>query len=176
MNLTGYVMTGHHHHQRDVFPVISAHIVGMYGLVLVVGDLIERIGRRESLVAGLLIMGASTLSLAWVASVVATGVALFGLGLGWSLSYVAATTSLVDLAAPRGARHSSSASATCSRGSAPPPSRCSAGPPTARRGSSRSRSAGGARDAAGALARGRPEVPPGIRARRARAPTRRSLC
>ena len=52
MNLTGYVMTGHHHHQRDVFPVISAHIVGMYGLVLVVGDLIERIGRRESLVVG----------------------------------------------------------------------------------------------------------------------------
>jgi MFS family permease len=100
MNLTGYVMTGHHHHQSDVFPVISAHIVGMYGLVLVVGDLIERIGRRESLVAGLLIMGASTLSLVWVASILFTGVALFGLGLGWSLSYVAATTTLVDLTAP----------------------------------------------------------------------------
>ena len=66
MNLTGYVMIGHGHHQRDVFPVISAHIVGMYGLVLVVGDLIERIGRRESLVAGLAIMGASTIGLVWV--------------------------------------------------------------------------------------------------------------
>jgi MFS family permease len=99
MNLAGYVMVGHGHHQRDVFPVISAHIVGMYGLVLVVGDLIERIGRRESLVAGLTIMGASTLSLVWVASVGATGVALFGLGLGWSLAYVSATTTLIDLAA-----------------------------------------------------------------------------
>jgi MFS family permease len=100
MNLTGYLMVGHGHHQSDVFPVISAHIVGMYGLVLVVGDLIERIGRRESLVAGLGIMGASTISLVWVASSLATGVALFGLGLGWSLSYVAATTILVDLAGP----------------------------------------------------------------------------
>jgi MFS family permease len=100
MNLTGYVMVGHGHHQKDVFPVISAHIVGMYGLVLVVGDLIERIGRRESLVAGLGIMGVSTISLVWVASNFATGVALFGLGLGWSLSYVAATTTLVDLAGP----------------------------------------------------------------------------
>jgi MFS family permease len=100
MNLTGYVMVGHGHHQTDVFPVISAHIVGMYGLVLVVGDLIERIGRRESLVAGLAIMGVSTISLVWVASSFATGVALFGLGLGWCLSYVAATTTLVDLAGP----------------------------------------------------------------------------
>jgi MFS family permease len=100
MNLTGYVMVGHGHHQKDVFPVISAHIVGMYGLVLVVGDLIERIGRRESLVAGLGIMGVSTISLVWVASSLATGAALFGLGLGWSLSYVAATTTLVDLAGP----------------------------------------------------------------------------
>jgi MFS family permease len=100
MNLTGYVMVGHGHHQNDVFPVISAHIIGMYGLVLVMGDVIERIGRRESLVAGLGIMGASTISLVWVASSFATGVALFGLGLGWSLSYVAATSTLVDLAGP----------------------------------------------------------------------------
>ena len=98
MNLVGYVMVGHGHHLRDVFPVISAHILGMYGLVLVVGDLIERIGRRESLVAGLAIMGVSTIGLVWVTSIVGTGIVLFGLGLGWSLSYVSATTTLVDLA------------------------------------------------------------------------------
>ncbi len=100
MNLTGYVMLGHHHHQRDIFPVISAHIVGMYGLVLVVGDLIERIGRREALVGGLAVMGVSTLGLVWVSSIFWTGVVLFGLGLGWSLSYVSATSTLVDLAPP----------------------------------------------------------------------------
>jgi MFS family permease len=100
MNLTGYMMVGQGHMQSDVFPVISAHIVGMYGLVLVVGDLVDRLGRRTALVGGLAVMGASTLALAWAESVFATGVALFGLGLGWSFSYVAATSELVDLARP----------------------------------------------------------------------------
>ncbi|HSS82134.1 MAG TPA: MFS transporter [Gaiellaceae bacterium] len=100
MNLTGYMMVGQGHMQSDVFPVISAHIVGMYGLVLVVGDLIDRLGRRVALVGGLAVMAVSTLGLAWTMSVFATGVALFGLGLGWSFSYVAATSELVDLALP----------------------------------------------------------------------------
>jgi MFS family permease len=100
MNLTGYMMVGQGHMQSDVFPVISAHIVGMYGLVLVVGDLVDRLGRRVALVGGLVVMGGSTLALAWAMSTFATGVALFGLGLGWSFSYVAATSELVDLALP----------------------------------------------------------------------------
>jgi MFS family permease len=100
MNLTGYMMVGQGHMQSDVFPVISAHIVGMYGLVLVVGDLVDRLGRRVALVGGLVVMGGSTLALAWTMSTFATGVALFGLGLGWSFSYVAATSELVDLALP----------------------------------------------------------------------------
>jgi MFS family permease len=100
MNLTGYMMVGQGHMQSDVFPVISAHIVGMYGLVLVVGDLIDRLGRRTALVGGLAVMGVSTLALARTESIMATGVALFGLGLGWSFSYVAATSELVDLARP----------------------------------------------------------------------------
>ena len=100
MNLTGYMMVGQGHMQSDVFPVISAHVVGMYGLVLVVGDLIDRIGRRTALVGGLAVMGLSTLALARTESILATGVALFGLGLGWSFSYVAATSELVDLARP----------------------------------------------------------------------------
>jgi MFS family permease len=100
MNLTGYMMVGQGHMQSDVFPVISAHILGMYGLVLVVGNLIDRVGRRTALVGGLLVMGVSTLGLVWTHSILATGVALFGLGLGWSFSYVAATSELVDLARP----------------------------------------------------------------------------
>ena len=45
MNLAGYVAVGHHHTHGDIFTIISFHIVGMYGLVLVVGDIVERIGR-----------------------------------------------------------------------------------------------------------------------------------
>jgi MFS family permease len=100
MNLTGYVVVGHGHHQADVFSVISAHIVGMYALVLVVGSLIDSVGRRPALVSGLGIMAASALALVWFSSVLWTSVALFGLGLGWNVSYVAASTELAEAAAP----------------------------------------------------------------------------
>jgi MFS family permease len=100
MNLSGYVAIGHHHHQSDVFTIISAHIVGMYGLVLVTGDVVERIGRRRAIVIGLSAMAASNAALVWLDGILGMSVALFGLGIGWNLSYVAANTELVDLAAP----------------------------------------------------------------------------
>lgn len=100
MNLTGYIVVGHRHEQADVFTVISLHIVGMYALVLVVGALIDRVGRRPSLVTGLAIMAVSTVMLAWVESILWTSVSLLLLGLGWNVSYVAATAELVSHAAP----------------------------------------------------------------------------
>jgi MFS family permease len=100
MNLTGYLVVGHGHHQADVFTVISLHIVGMYALVLVIGRLIDRLGRRPGQVAGLLLMALSTLGLAWFESVSWMSVSLFLLGLGWNISYVAAVTELADRALP----------------------------------------------------------------------------
>jgi len=101
MNLSGYVVVEHHHHtQSDVFPIIGAHVMGMYALVLVVGTLIDRIGRLPALAGGLLVMAASTIGLLWIESVVGTAVLLFGLGVGWNLSFVAATAQLVDATAP----------------------------------------------------------------------------
>jgi MFS family permease len=100
MNLTGYVALDHGHHQSAVFTVISAHIVGMYGLVLFVGDLVDRMGRRHAIVAGLALESVSTLALLWLDGITGMSIALFGLGLGWNFSYVAATTELVSLAAP----------------------------------------------------------------------------
>ena len=97
MNLSGYVVVEHHHHSQDsVFPIIGAHVFGMYALVLVVGTLIDRIGRPPALVAGLAVMAASTIGLLWIDSVFATAVLLFGLGVGWNVSFVAATAQLAD--------------------------------------------------------------------------------
>jgi MFS family permease len=100
MNLTGYLVIDHGHHQSDVFTVISLHIVGMYALVLVIGWLVDRIGRRPGQVAGLGVMALSTLALGWLDSVFWMSAALFLLGLGWNVSYVAAVTELSDRALP----------------------------------------------------------------------------
>ncbi len=100
MNLAGYVAVGHHHNHGSVFTVISAHIVGMYGLILFVGDIVERIGRQRAIAIGLAVMAASNAGLIWLSGIPGMSVSLFGLGLGWSLSYVAATTELVSLARP----------------------------------------------------------------------------
>jgi len=101
MTLTGAVVVDHFHHAaHHVFPIIGAHVVGMYALVIVVGDVIDRIGRTTSLAGGLLLMAASVISLLWIESVPATAAALFGLGLGWNLSFVAATAELADRTEP----------------------------------------------------------------------------
>ena len=105
MNLTGYVIVQHHHHaQHLVFPVIGAHVLGMYLLMPVVGMIVDRVGRRETLAAGLALLGVSAAGLNWFEGIVPIAILLFGLGLGWNMSFVAATTQLADLstAAERG--------------------------------------------------------------------------
>src|SRR5438067_1181468 len=100
MNLAGYVAVGHGHAHGDVFTIISIHIVGMYGLVLVVGDLVDRIGRGRAMAIGLAIMALSNAALVWLTGIGGMSLSLFGLGLGWNLAFVAASTELVSRAAP----------------------------------------------------------------------------
>jgi MFS family permease len=101
MNLTGYVVVEHHHHSQDsVFLIVGAHVLGMYALVLVIGTLIDRIGRGPALGGGLAVMAVSCAGLMWFESVPMTAALLFGLGLGWNLSFVSATAQLADATRP----------------------------------------------------------------------------
>jgi MFS family permease len=91
----------HHHHGLDaVSLVIMAHTLGMYGLSLANGALIDRLGRKVAIAAGavLLIGGAvlapTSLMTAWLA------LALFLVGLGWNLCYIAGSSLLADVLAP----------------------------------------------------------------------------
>ena len=100
MNLSGYVVVGNGHPQADVFTVISAHIVGMYALVLVVGRFVDDMGRRPALIGGLLVEAVSAAGVGWAHSVGASCVCLFGLGIGWNVAFVAAAAELTDIALP----------------------------------------------------------------------------
>ena len=101
MNLSGYVVVEQHHHsQHSVFPIIGAHVFGMYALVLVIGAAIDRVGQTSALEVGLVVMAISTIGLLWVTSVLATAVLLLLLGLGWNISFVAATARLADRTSP----------------------------------------------------------------------------
>jgi MFS family permease len=101
MNLTGYVVVDHREHaQHLIFPIIGAHVLGMYALVLFVGAFIDRIGRTPALIGGLALMAVSCAGIQVFEGVVMTAVLLFGLGLGWNVSFVAATAQLADRTSP----------------------------------------------------------------------------
>jgi MFS family permease len=101
MNLSGYVVVEHHHHgQESVFPIIGAHVFGMYALVLVIGAVIDTIGRKPALEIGLVVMAVSTIGMLWVESVFGTAVLLFLLGVGWNISFVSATAEMADRTSP----------------------------------------------------------------------------
>ena len=97
MAMVGYLMTSHGHSQQSVFPVLSAHFIGMFGLVLLVGKLIVRIGRPQAMRLGLVVLAAAVLALIFAHSVTLNALALFGIGLGWNISFVAATAELTAL-------------------------------------------------------------------------------
>jgi MFS family permease len=101
MTLTGAVVVDHfHHHDQNIFPIIGVQVIGRYVLVIVEGDVVDQIGRIPSLSGGLILMGVSASGLLWGESVAATAAAGFGLGLGWSVSYVAATAEIGDRTEP----------------------------------------------------------------------------
>jgi len=99
MSVTSLHMDSHHHGGDEISLVIMAHTIGMYGLSILTGAAIDRLGRRPAIAigVGLLVAGGllapSSLMTAWLA------LALFLIGLGWNLCYVAGSTLLSDILA-----------------------------------------------------------------------------
>ena len=80
---------------------LSAHFLGMFGLAAPLGRVADRVGRRRTIIAGVV-----------VTAIGAVGTSLFGhsllilpffflLGLGWCASWVAGTTVLADVTTPQ---------------------------------------------------------------------------
>jgi MFS family permease len=94
--MTPLHLTGHGHGLSTVGLVLSAHVFGMYALSPVSGWLTDRLGSPVVIVAGLLLLGASSLLAAVFPpdSGIILAVPLFLLGFGWSLGFVAGSAML----------------------------------------------------------------------------------
>jgi MFS family permease len=96
MTMTPLHMAGHGHDLAAVGFVISGHTFGMFGLSPISGRLTDRYGSVPVIMAGLAVVAVASL-LAAVAPPdggVALFVALFLLGYGWNLGYVAGSALL----------------------------------------------------------------------------------
>ena len=98
MTMTPLHMTEHGHDLAAVGIVISGHTFGMFGLSPISGRLADRFGSVPVILAGLAVTGASAV-LAAVAPPdggILLFIALFLLGYGWNLGYVAGSALLTQ--------------------------------------------------------------------------------
>lgn len=83
-----------HYGNEVIAYVISAHVLGMFGLAALTGYLIDRFGVIPMLFAGALVLASSVILAPLTHSGLVLAIALFLLGLGWNFSYVAGSTLL----------------------------------------------------------------------------------
>lgn len=101
------VMTPVHMAQVDVTLqliglVISVHVAGMFAFSPVVGWAVDRFGRIQVAVTGIVVLAAASVvsGLAPGDNVVMLGIGLFLLGLGWSCTLISGSTMVTDEVAP----------------------------------------------------------------------------
>jgi MFS family permease len=100
MSVTSLHMHHHQHSLDDAGTVIMAHTLGMFGLSVLTGPLADRLGRPLTIAGGALLLFAGSLlaptsqTTGWLA------LALFLVGLGWNLCYIAGSALLAEILAP----------------------------------------------------------------------------
>lgn len=97
MVITPVHMSNHAHSIGNVSLVLSAHTLGMFGLSELTGRLIDRYGRIRMMIAGASILIISVLIAPLSTALPVLIVALFLLGLGWNLGFLAGSSLLSDV-------------------------------------------------------------------------------
>jgi MFS family permease len=80
--------------------VMLMHFIGMFGLSRVVGRIADRVGRVQTILVGLSLLASGGAIIAIIPGIVAFGVGLLLVGLGWSFGFIGSTVLLTDVAAP----------------------------------------------------------------------------
>jgi MFS family permease len=94
-----------HHHGHGiglVGAVLSAHTLGMFVLSPLTGRLLDLLGARRVMLAGLVLLVAGAAPLGVVDDASLLGVAVFGLGVGWNLCFVGGSGALARELPPSG--------------------------------------------------------------------------
>jgi MFS family permease len=85
----------HHGHQLGtISAIITAHVAGMYALAWLTGGLVDRFGVALTSAAGGTVLLTGALVSALSTSALGLGVALYLVGLGWNLCFVAGSAML----------------------------------------------------------------------------------
>lgn len=94
MVITPLHMAHAHHSTQAISWVVMAHTLGMFGLSSVTGWLVVRVGKLPVILMGALVLAVSALLAPISNSVWMLAFALFLLGLGWNLGFVAGSALL----------------------------------------------------------------------------------
>ena len=100
MSTVALILHHHGHGWPTVAISLSAHFLGMFGLVLVIGRLVDRIGRERSVRIGLAVLTTGVLAMLFEVELQWVAPAMFAIGVGWNLAFVAATAMLADATEP----------------------------------------------------------------------------
>jgi MFS family permease len=82
------------HSLPTISSLITAHLVGMFGLAWLTGNLIDRFGSHLFIALGALLLASSAVLAFFATSAFWIGASLFVLGLGWNWCYVAGSSLL----------------------------------------------------------------------------------
>ena len=80
--------------------VMLMHFIGMFGLSRVVGRVADRGGRIRAILSGLSLLALGGAVIAFIPGIVAFGIGLLLVGLGWSFGFIGSTVLLADAAPP----------------------------------------------------------------------------
>jgi len=91
MSMCGFMMSHSGHAHSSIYLAIGIHFVGMFGLMILVGSLTDKMGYNSAFFTGVIIILASIVGLPFINSVISFSIVMFLLGVGWSFTFVSTT-------------------------------------------------------------------------------------
>jgi MFS family permease len=100
MSVVPVVLHSHGSGELTVSIVVSLHLAGMFALSSVIGEALDRWGRRAGLFGGIGLCAVGVLLALGQGSTLLPSAGLLLIGVGWSMAYVGSTAMVTDLAGP----------------------------------------------------------------------------